>query len=1295
MRPSLLIYWCIGLLLSLPQTIITQSLPHYHVQHFDTRDGLSNNWVSALTTDKKGYLWIGTQYGLNRFDGHSFHTYTYSANEPHGLAGNWVRQLYVSIDQTLWISPEGPTHTRLDISKDKFIVGQEALQFQPFSTNETETVANGGSLLVALSSDGTPIPKMATNPIRRESGEVFWAGTRNSLLRCTAKGECENVLSKATINDILVLGPDSLLLFKDQSLVKLYRSKNDDWITEELDIQAQNHPQFFYTPFLYRDPSGYIWASGLNGIWRISDDLRTKSWLPLRELLPYQSESLPSVHCIHVDQNEVVWLGTSQGLLQLSPTKNFVHPQLNSVAGRLPNIRTIIAQDNRYLFAGPTSLLYWQAGQSTPEEITKGVFVSLHEDQQANIYGVGKVNDNWQLIKIDMLDGQIQQLPCSLLATQNRSNWKIIKSDQRGRLWISNWQDVICFSPEDGSSFVLTLEKSSTNEIESLGITDLLIDHEDRLWLGTIRQGLISINNISTLEAEDRASFRQHLHETDLSTSISSNLIQALHLDRENRLWIGTDGGLNLWTGTESQFRRWIRNDNMPDDKILDITEDNLGDLWLSTASRGILLFQPATEHFQSFTKREGLYSDDMLIGSSYTDKDGQLWLGSSLGLHGFKPEEVKNRIEEIDILRWQTLLRYQTDTIKQEVFPEDEYSEEQPLIIRPDDHTVQLSFAWLNFRYAGQQRYEYRLDNLQTDWLPAPNDGILSLSQLPPGRYILHVRSYLPGKQIVANALPIYLRVQPPWYLTKVAYLIYLLTALGAIYLGYRTQLARQLAAAEQAQARELVASKLRFFQQIAHEFRSPLTLVFGAIEQLKRRLQKQETDKVTPQLKQLDEQAQYLTRQVDEILELAKLQADRSPLQTQLADFVQYQRFLLLSFSSLAEEQDIQLSFRATRDTLYFLFDADKWRKITSNLVSNALRFTPVGGTITLSLDVSTVDNKSQLHYSLSDNGSGIDPAFIEHIFEPFSQAKEQEKQGTGIGLTLTKALVEQHGGTIEIESSLGKGSCFNILLPIQAIESPSITPQTAAEKDRPLILVAEDHRAIRTYLRECLADQYEIIEAENGKIAWEICLREVPDLVISDVMMPGESGLEFSQRIRGNERTNHIPLMLLTGKKSQEDRLSGLQAGADVYLTKPFHREELLIRIQGILTSRQRLQQKYQAGDFSIQTTTQATDTFMKQVAKIISEEIDNEDLSVEALAKQLHLSRVQLFRKIKALTGITPTLFIRQIRLQHAQKLLRESDQSISEIAYASGFKDPAYFSRVYKEQFGQSPSEIRP
>ncbi len=1295
MRPSLLIYWCIGLLLSLPQTNIAQSLPRYHVQHFDTRDGLSNNWVSVLTTDEKGYLWIGTQYGLNRFDGHSFRTYTYSADEPHGLSGNWVRQLYADRDQILWISPEGPAHNRLDITKDEFIADQGSLQFKPLQIYDSTKEQNTEGPQVGFSTDGTPISKLATNPVRRESAEVFWAGTRNRLLRCTTAGSCEAILSDATINDILVLGPDSLLLFKDQSLVKLYLSKSGRWITEDLNIQSRNHPQFFYTPFLYRDPSGYIWASGLDGVWQISHDLKTRSWFSLRELLPYQSESLPSIHCIHVDPNEVVWLGTSQGLLQLSPTKNFVHPQLSSTAGRLPNIRTVISQGERYLFASPTSLLYWQAGETAPVEITRGVFVSLHEDQQANVFGVGKTNDNWQLIKIDMLNGQIQQLPCPLLATQNRGNWKIIKSDQRGRLWISNWQDVICFSPEDGNSFVLTLGELPTNELESLGITDLLIDHEDRLWLGTIRQGLISINNVSTLEAEDRASFRQYLHETDLSTSISSNLIQALHLDHENRLWIGTDGGLNLWTGTGSQFRRWIRDDNMPDDKILDITEDKLGDLWLSTASRGILLFEPATEHFQSFTKREGLYSDDMLIGSSYTDQDGQLWLGSSLGLHGFKPEEVKNRIEEIDTLHWQTLLRYQTDTIRQEVFPEDKYSEEQPLIIHPGDHTVQLSFAWLNFRYAGQQRYEYRLDNLQTDWLPAPNDGILSLSQLPPGRYVLHVRSYVPGKQIIANALPIYLRVKPPWYRTTLAYLIYLLTVLGVIYLGYRTQLARQLAAAEQAQAKELVASKLRFFQQIAHEFRSPLTLVFGAIEQMKRRLQRQEADKVTPQLKQLDEQAQYLTRQVDEILELAKLQADRSPLQTESADFVQYQRFLLLSFSSLAEEQDIQLSFHTSRDTLYFPFDADKWRKITSNLVSNALRFTPVGGTITLSLDVSTTDNESQLHYSLSDNGSGIEPAFIEHIFEPFSQAKEQEKQGTGIGLALTKALVEQHGGTIEIESSLGKGSCFNILLPIQTIESLSVTPQIASEKDRPLILVAEDHRAIRTYLRECLADQYEIIEAENGKIAWEICLREVPDLVISDVMMPGESGLEFSQRIRGNERTNHIPLILLTGKKSQEDRLSGLQAGADVYLTKPFHREELLIRIQGILTSRRRLQQKYQAGDFSIQTTTQATDTFMKQVAKIISEEIDNEDLSVEALAKQLHLSRVQLFRKIKALTGITPTLFIRQIRLQHAQKLLRESDQSISEIAYASGFKDPAYFSRVYKEQFGQSPSEIRP
>ncbi|MEL6973268.1 MAG: response regulator, partial [Bacteroidota bacterium] len=251
-----------------------------------------------------------------------------------------------------------------------------------------------------------------------------------------------------------------------------------------------------------------------------------------------------------------------------------------------------------------------------------------------------------------------------------------------------------------------------------------------------------------------------------------------------------------------------------------------------------------------------------------------------------------------------------------------------------------------------------------------------------------------------------------------------------------------------------------------------------------------------------------------------------------------------------------------------------------------------------------------------------------------------------------------------------------------------------RTANEQELPLVLIAEDHLAVRTYLQECLNERYQIREAANGNQAWDICEKELPDLVISDVMMPGGSGLELSERIRKNERTNHIPLILLTGKNSQADRLEGLRSGADVYLTKPFHREELLLRIEGLLTTRQRLQQKYQSGDYSVQAPTQLTDTFMQQVISIINSEIDNEEFSVEAMAKQLHLSRVQLFRKIKALTDLTPTLLIRQVRLQKAQQLLRESDQSISEIAYACGFKDPAYFSRVYKERFGRKPSDDR-
>jgi DNA-binding response OmpR family regulator/two-component sensor histidine kinase len=494
------------------------------------------------------------------------------------------------------------------------------------------------------------------------------------------------------------------------------------------------------------------------------------------------------------------------------------------------------------------------------------------------------------------------------------------------------------------------------------------------------------------------------------------------------------------------------------------------------------------------------------------------------------------------------------------------------------------------------------------------------------------------------------------------------------------------------------MVTDKLNWFQKIAHEFRTPLTIIFGAVDQLRDQSIKQ-SEIIDSRVEQIADQATHLTRQIDEILELAKVQEGAPKLQLEEGDFIAFQQRILRAHQHLADQKNIDLQFHSAIKSLHFAFDHDKCHKITGNLLSNALKFTPTGGTGSLIIAYADKVVKESIILKVKDSGPGISTELLPLLFEPFRQAEAHQGQGTGLGLALTKALVELHGGTISVHSKLNTGSTFTIELPItkeahsSKVNRPTNNYSPLSDNEA-IVLIAEDHPEIRDHLESCLDGRYQILMAKDGLEAWELCQKHIPDLIVSDIMMPGKTGLELGHLIRSDQRTNHIPLILLTAKSGDSARMEGLEAGADEYLTKPFRRRELELRIERLLAYQQSLIKKYQNGDFSVQRSSKRSDTFMQNVVQIIRKKLDDDNFSVQILADALYLSRVQVFRKIKALTGQTPTLFIRQIRLQTAHQLIQQTDQTIAEIAFQVGFKDPAYFSRVFTEVYGFPPSSLR-
>ena len=539
-------------------------------------------------------------------------------------------------------------------------------------------------------------------------------------------------------------------------------------------------------------------------------------------------------------------------------------------------------------------------------------------------------------------------------------------------------------------------------------------------------------------------------------------------------------------------------------------------------------------------------------------------------------------------------------------------------------------------------------------------------------------------------------------------------LFAFGLAQLFRQYELERHIAQAEAYRLKELNIIKTRFYTNITHEFRTPLTVISGMADQI---LHPVESKKL------IQRNSNRLLHLINQMLGLAKLETGNLSLKMTQADLVSYLQYLVESFHSFAESRQIQLEFFHQVQNRVMDFDEEKLQSIISNLLSNAIKFSPEGGKINIEVKELFEESKNELTIKVKDSGIGIPDDKLEHIFDSFYQVDDsitRRAEGTGIGLTLTKELVELMGGRIEVQSRLNEGSVFTITLPITR-NAPLNEPQktivaipgsttpvketevlhldktNSVEEDQPLLLIIEDNYDVITYVRFCLREEYKILSAENGEVGIEKAFQKIPDIIISDVMMPLKDGFEVCATLKNDERTSHIPIILLTAKADIASRIEGLERGADAYLAKPCEKKELLVRLQQLLQLRRRLQERYASGAVPAPSSDkgfQIEDAFLQKIRLLVEENLDDADFGIAELCRALLLSRSQLHRKLKALTNRTTSRVIRTIRLQNAKTLLQSSELTIAEVAYDTGFKDPNHFSRVFKEEFGMTPSELR-
>ncbi|MCO6492880.1 MAG: response regulator [Phaeodactylibacter sp.] len=1114
----------------------------------------------------------------------------------------------------------------------------------------------------------------------------------------------------------------------------------DPTLEEAVYIPLQAEKSFYvYAIHIGRD--GLVWCATVWGLFRI--DSKTLGWRRFQSDRNDNNSLISnSIYDIYEDRSGIIWISTKEGINLFKPfTENFrgFPNDYQYEMGGVAQLRGFfeISPGKLLLWEdGQLMIFDWQRGTKTPfphspagnPEAWHSRFLCFFRDNRDRIWmgtegGVFVFNSTTNQFTHYHRDAAP---PFALSSNFIRD----IYQDHTGAIWVTTWRGgTNCINAETGE--VSHLLDTSAKDSRSHGRT-IFEDRNGTVWIGT-RGGLFKYDR------ENKQFIRYH-HDPNDSKSISENTAFDLYEDEQGSLWIGTyGGGLNLFDPDSETFTHFTVKDGLPDNNILSIFPDGRGNLWMSTFT-SIVKFDPETKTFTGFNHRDGLLNRRFSAFSHYQSPySGHLIYEGHEGIDIFHPDSLVMdsvppivQITDLQLFNRSFPIRRGAEDAKNgDFYLSQSITETKELALPYRMKVITFKFAALHFANPKKNKYAYKLEGFDEGWQDIGNRRTATFTNLPPGKYRFRVKAYSAYGVESENEAALALSILPPWWLTWWAYALYILAALAILY-GYlsyqrrRWRLQSELEAQQREAQRlqELDSFKSRLYANITHEFRTPLTVIMGLTEEIPAYHQKEETSRLQQAVELVRRNSARVLQLINQMLGLARIEAGMMDLDMKQGDVIAFLKYLTESHESLAAAKKIALSFEASPAQLVMDYDEEKLYDIFSNLVSNAIKFTGEGGKVSVKAGVHKTSAGEFLALEVSDTGIGIPEDQQERIFERFYQASPSPSSpsgagaGAGIGLTLVKELVTLLGGKIEVESEPGSGARFTVQLPVsndaplrtagaflstvrQAVVPPakSSMPEPAREEETtdsglPTLLIVEDSPDIVTYLKSCLEGQYDILAEPNGRLGVGRAIEAVPDIIISDVMMPEMDGFELCEILKNDERTSHIPIVLLTAKATIEDRITGLKRGADAYLPKPFNKEELLVRLEKLVQLRAKLQERYASlapPSPPEDPALQLEDEFVQKVLRLVEENLNNEHFGGQDIADQIFLSRTQVHRKLKALTGKSTGHFIRTVRLHKARKLLQSGATTVKEAAYDVGFTDPAYFSRVFSEEFGHPPS----
>lgn len=1347
------------LLLFIPFTLLAQ-LPKGW-QELTISDGLSQGMVFDLTQDKQGFIWVATKDGLNRYDGHNFTVFTHNSANEYSLSDDNCSSLLVDSRGWLWVGTLNKGLDLFDTRTQRFyhftIRGQASANTANYGINAlTEdpqgniwVTANLDKLFKISLSEGLKTKFPSSSSLQDQIQIVqapIYPGASQAInhISFRADGQAWAICNKG-VSVFNWKTPEKAGTFSpfDGAVTAAYAGYSDinhnSWFATSGNKVYYSRNGRVKTIPVAKKTAFEITLKSINTttlaiatdefLWLMSpDELGRQDSLTARNAFSAFPTNLYAISDILADRTGNIWLGTSgYGIRKFNPKIKQFHSSLPDKTlsyiyadqqGRI-YVRHEFAYEqldrsgNRLQPFLPDKLSVADKRQRYLMQDRQGTFWVSNVNFETHVMHLYKFSTDWKLLKKYPLPPNT-----SFGFFTNQT-----VEDKAGNLWIAAINGhLLRFDPQTETFRLFSYQTLLPQKGADIETKALYFDRTGTLWIGTM-QGLIR-----ALHPETTPAFSIYKNNPANPQSLSTNFILSLLDDpyqADRYLWVGTKGGgLDRLDKQTGNFIHITEAQGLPNKVVYGILADEVKNLWLST-NRGLAQFNPKTQAFRSFTKEDGLQDDEFNTGSYVKTPSGQLLFGGVHGLTAFWPPDVV-RAEGAAPPAHVVGLKINNEPVRAgspDGILTEGIEHTNRIDLSHSQNLLTLEFGVMDFANSAKNKYRYRLEGIDHEWVEAGTNRFANYAQLPDGRYTLQMMGS-PDGEVWSKPVELAIWVHPPVYRTWWAYLIY---TIGLVFIGwqlYRFQtqrlLLQQQVAFEQQEASrlaELDTLKTQFFTNISHEFRTPLTLLMGPIPELRSRFPNEAV------LDLMERNGQRLLSLISQLLDLSKLEAGQLRAEPEPGDMANFFRIMASSFTSLADSRGISFSFTQTEASVWGRFDRDKLEQIVTNLLSNAFKFTPAGRAVRMQVRYEGEPGIDQVRLEITDEGIGIAPDKLSRIFERFYQVDSRANrayEGTGIGLALVKELVQVLGGTITVQSADGAGTTFELVLPVQPSEryaeadqqdltaerpAPQVIPpyqsvelsgETADHTTAKTLLLIDDNADIRAYVRSIFQGEYQILEAEDGLDGLGKATDQLPDLVICDLMMPRLDGFGFCRALKTQDATSHIPVVMLTARATLEDRIEGFELGADEYLTKPFNRLEIQVRVRNLLAQRTRLAQYFSRGASQPGTLPPTLivreDTFLKKVRSVVHQHLADSQFGVDELSEALHLSSRQLVRKLKALTDQTAVEFIRTLRLDRAAELLLKSDATVSEVAYAVGFESLPYFSKVFQEKFGVVPSQ---